>query len=96
MARIGNKILDSGDAFPDLTFKTIDGKKIETASYLKGSWNVVLFYRGHWCPFCVTQLKSFQGGLSKLTAEGIGVLAISVDSLEKSKETQNNTGATFR
>ena len=95
MARIGNKILDSGDAFPNLTFNTIDGGQIQTATRLKGSWNVVLFYRGFWCPFCKAQLKSFQSGLEKLTSEGIGVLAVSVDSLEKSKETQKETGATF-
>jgi peroxiredoxin len=39
--------------------------------------------------------KSFQNGLEKLSAEGIGVLAISVDPLEKAKETQKETGATF-
>jgi len=94
MAREG-KILDSGDAFPILTFQTIKGETIQTESRFKGGWNVVLFYRGFWCPFCKAQLKSFQTGLEKLSAEGIGVLAVSVDSLEKSKETQAETGATF-
>lgn len=95
MARIGNKILDTGDVFPNLTFNTIDGGQIQSATRLRGSWNVILFYRGFWCPFCKNQLKSFQSGLEKLTAEGIGVLAVSVDSLEKSKGTQKETGATF-
>ncbi len=94
MARLG-KMLDSGDVFPNLHFKTTDGGEIQTEKRLKGSWNVVLFYRGSWCPFCKMQLKSFQSGLEKLSAEGIGVLAVSVDSLEDSKKTQSETGATF-
>ncbi len=95
MARLGSKILDSGDAFPNLILKTIDGGEIRTENRLKSSWNVILFYRGSWCPFCKTQLKSFQSGLEKLSAEGIGVMAISVDSLEDSKKTQAETGARF-
>lgn len=87
MARLGTKILDTGDAFPDLKLKTLDGSEIQTKTGLKNEWNVVLFYRGSWCPFCKAQLKSFQNGLEKLSAEGIGVLAISVDPLEKAKET---------
>lgn len=95
MARAGVKILDNGDAFPNLILKTIDGSTLETEKHLMGSWNAVLFYRGYWCPFCKSQLTSFQSGLQKLNAEGIGVLAASVDSLELSLETRRATRATF-
>ena len=95
MARAGSTILDSGDPFPKLTFKLTDGSEIETPTGLRHPWNVVLFNRGHWCPFCIAQLRSFQAGLDKLAAEGIGVLSASVDSLEKARETQASTGATF-
>ena len=95
MARVGAKILDAGDAFPDLKLRLLDGSEIQTKTGLKNPWNALLFYRGSWCPFCRTQLKSFQNGLGKLTAEGIGVLAISVDPLDKAKETQKETGAAF-
>ncbi len=95
MARLGTKILDTGDTFPDLKLRMLDGSEIQTKTALKNPWNVVLFYRGYWCPFCKAQLKSFQNGLERLSDEGIGVLAISVDPLEKAKETQEETGATF-
>jgi peroxiredoxin len=95
MSKSGTQSLDSGDVFPGLRLNTIDGGKIETGHWLKGSFSIVLFYRGSWCPFCKTQLKSFQSGLSRLSEEGIKVLAVSVDSLEKAKETQRETGATF-
>ncbi len=56
---------------------------------------MVLFNRGHWCPYCVAQLKSFESGLEKLTAEGIGVISASADRIEHARETQKRTGATF-
>jgi peroxiredoxin len=95
MARIGSRLLDKGDPFPNLSLKTIDGSDLQTKDWMRDKWKVILFYRGFWCPFCKTQLKSFQSGLEKLTAEGIDVLAISVDPLDKAKETQKETGATF-
>ena len=95
MARIGTKILDVGDSFPDLKLKLIDGSEIQTKTGFKNPFNVVLFYRGYWCPYCKMQLKSFQIGLEKLTVEGIGVLAISVDPLDKAQEAQKEAGAMF-
>ncbi len=96
MARIGTKILDTGDTFPDLKLQLIDGSEIQTKTGLKNPFNVILFYRGYWCPYCKMQLKSFQNGLEKLTADGIGVLAISVDPLDKAQEAQKEAGAMFQ
>jgi len=95
MARFETKLLDAGDAFPDLKVKLIDGREVQAREATKQDWNVILFYRGAWCPFCQTQLKSFQSGLEKLAEEGIGVLAASVDSLEDAQKTQKETGAEF-
>jgi peroxiredoxin len=95
MARIGTTILDAGDQFPRLTFKLIDGTGLVVPDGLKTPWNVILFYRGSWCQYCIGQLKSFQSGVEQLAAEGIGVLAASVDPLEKAKEAQEFTRATF-
>ena len=95
MARIGTRILDTGDTFPSLVLKMLDGPELHMPSGLKNPWNVVLFYRGSWCPYCKSQLRSFQIGLEKLTAEEIGVLAVSVDPLDKARSTQLETGATF-
>ena len=77
MARVSSTVLDSGDKLPSLTFNTVEHGTINTSEYLKGSFGIVLFYRGSWCPFCKTQLKSFQSGLSKLSDEGIKILAVS-------------------
>lgn len=95
MARENVKLLDTGDKFPDLQIKLTSGETTKATDAGKLNWKVILFYRGNWCPFCIAQLKSFQIGLDKLAAEDIGVVAISVDSLEQALETKEQTGAAF-
>ena len=95
MARAGTRILDTGDTFPDLNLTTIDGAEISTRAGLKEEWVALVIYRGVWCPFCISQLKGFQAGLEKLSAEGIGVLALSAEPMAEALETQKLTGATF-
>ena len=40
--------LDSGDAFPKLTLKPVDGGTLELPGGLDARYRVILFYRGHW------------------------------------------------
>jgi len=48
MARMGSKVLDVGDPFPELHCDTIDGGSIKIP-YDKGhAYQVILIYRGHW------------------------------------------------
>jgi peroxiredoxin len=46
---------------------------------LKGSYGVVLIYRGAWCPYCQAQLAGYERASSKLAEAGIKVVALSVD-----------------
>jgi peroxiredoxin len=48
MARAGRTVLDSGDLFPQLEYITTIGEKVSLPRDLKGTWSVLLFYRGHW------------------------------------------------
>jgi peroxiredoxin len=40
--------LNTGDTFPKLTLKLVDGSGAELPEGLGGRYNVILFYRGHW------------------------------------------------
>ena len=48
MAHSDCKILDTGDSFPQLKFKVVEGEEISLPKDFGGRWNVLLFYRGHW------------------------------------------------
>lgn len=47
MARQGSRILDSGDAFPEIEMNLASGGKMQIPSGLGNDWKVILFYRGH-------------------------------------------------
>ena len=40
--------LDSGDVFPKLTLKLVDGGTLELPEGLDARYKIILFYRGHW------------------------------------------------
>ncbi|MEU6207001.1 peroxiredoxin family protein [Micromonospora musae] len=75
-------LLQPGDKFPDLTINQRDGATLSLRETLDGSYGVVLFYRGSWCPYCNTQLRAFQRAEEKLAARDIKVVALSVDDEE--------------
>ncbi|HEV8389702.1 MAG TPA: peroxiredoxin family protein [Dongiaceae bacterium] len=72
-------ILRNGEAFPSLTISALGNRRISLPGDLAGSFGVVLFYRGSWCPYCVAQLSAFERSAAALTELGIKVVALSAD-----------------
>jgi peroxiredoxin len=68
-------LLKPGDRFPSLSLTTTTGE-LTLPDALAGDFGVVLFNRGTWCPFCLTQLRAFQRAAAKLTETGIKVVAM--------------------
>jgi peroxiredoxin len=71
--------LQNGQLFPSLDIRAVGGGIIKIPQSLRGSYGVVLFYRGAWCPYCQAQLGGFQRTREKLVQAGIKVVALSVD-----------------
>jgi peroxiredoxin len=71
--------LQNGQTFPALDVPAVGGGKIGIPQSLRGSYGVVLIYRGAWCPYCQAQLAGFQRASEKLAEGGIKVVALSVD-----------------
>ncbi len=40
--------LIGGDKFPAMTLQLVGGGSMDVATSLKGRYNFVIFYRGHW------------------------------------------------
>ncbi len=71
--------LQNGQTFPTFDVPTIGDGTISIPQSLRGSYGVVLIYRGAWCPYCKAQLAGFQRASEKLAEAGIKVVALSVD-----------------
>lgn len=88
-------LLDEGDQFPSLVVDRVGGGEIALPDDLHGQYGVVLFNRGSWCPFCVTQLKGFARALSDLDAVGASVVSLSADSGEDAAAMVESHGISF-
>jgi peroxiredoxin len=71
--------LHNGQPFPSLEMPAVGRTTIRIPQSLRGSFGVVLIYRGAWCPYCQAQLGAFQRASEKLAEAGIKVVALSVD-----------------
>src|SRR5262245_36612259 len=71
-----------GQVVPDFRLSDQNGKFWTRASIMGPKGALLLFYRSaDWCPYCKTQLVDLQGRVDQLRAQGLGVAAISYDSV---------------
>ena len=80
-------MLPNGSPFPMLSLPTTTGDELRLPAAVKGSYAVVLVYRGSWCPYCVGQLRSFATRHDPLMAENIATVALSSDSGATARQT---------
>ena len=78
-------LLQNGDVFPRLAIDVVGGRTITLPGDLAGSYAVILFYRGSWCPYCCAQLAAFSRASERLAAAGVAIVALSVDDEATSK-----------
>ena len=87
--------LSNGEHFPMIIASRVGGGEMSIPQDLAGRWTVLLFYRGHWCPYCRQQLLDFQRAQEQLNELGAEVVALSVDSLEQAQQTVERHRLTF-
>ena len=73
---VASVTLEVGSSALDFKLQSLDGDWIQL-SELRGNKVLMIFYRGHWCPFCVGHLQDIQSLLPELEKRGYQVLAIS-------------------
>ncbi len=88
-------LLNPGGQFPALTLALPGGDSLALPDALAGSFGVVLFYRGSWCPYCNAQLRAFQRASDSLAEVGAKVIALSVDDEATTQELIAKHGLTF-
>lgn len=76
-----------GDAMPPVTLTSPEGKPVELASLYASKPVVLTFYRGGWCPYCVSSLKAFQDRLAAADKMGAAIVAVSPERPDELKKT---------
>ncbi len=93
---INNNGIEVGQYVKD--FKALDahGKQFTLSESLKNGPVVLIFYRGHWCPYCNKHLSEFQTHIEEIINLGASVIAVSPEKPENALQMERKTGATFQ
>lgn len=87
--------LQVGDIAPAFSGTDHQDRQIKLDELLKHSKVILVFYRGHWCPYCNRELVALQDSLNLLTAKKARVIAISPELPEYVQKTIQKTAASF-
>ena len=74
---IEDKLLKPGDTAPAFALPDASGKLVRSADLLALGPLVVCFFRGRWCPYCVTELEAWRDLFPALRHRGTLLVAIS-------------------
>lgn len=80
--------LINGLAFPEVSLKSVDGKKFNLATELKNGPAIFIFYRGGWCPFCNMHFAQLNPIIPKIKEMGLNIFAVSPDRIEELLKTK--------
>jgi peroxiredoxin len=73
---IEERILPVGAAAPEFALKDANGKLVRSTDLLALGPLVIKFFRGRWCPYCVTELEAWRDLQDKLRERGVLMAAI--------------------
>lgn len=85
---MSNSLLVPGAPAPALSIDTQHGRWT-LAERKPDAFAVIFFYRGLHCPLCKKQLEELNGKMVEFTRRGLDVVAVSMDSQERWKETRD-------
>jgi len=65
-----------GEAMPPFLLPDVDGRLVSLPSLLANGPVAVMFFRGHWCPYCRLNVRALVEAMDRLKAAGGQVVAI--------------------
>ncbi|MFZ3217758.1 MAG: peroxiredoxin-like family protein [Candidatus Acidiferrales bacterium] len=74
---IEERILPAGAIAPDFALNDAAGKLVRSADLLALGPLIVKFFRGRWCPYCVTELEAWRDLYGRLRERGALLVAVS-------------------
>ncbi len=80
---------------PDFKAKDQAGNDFRLKDALKNGTIVLVFYRGHWCPYCNKHLKRLEDSLQFIKDKGAQLIAITPEKAEGISKTVEKTKASF-
>jgi len=92
---IESAILPVGSAAPTFELKDARGKTVRSTDLLSLGPLIVKFFRGRWCPYCMTELEAWQALYPQLRERGALLVAISPQLVRQNDFTVQRHGLSF-
>lgn len=86
---IEDRLLQPGAAAPAFALPDVNGKLVRSEDLLALGPLVVSFFRGRWCPYCVTELEAWRDLFPALRERGALLVAISPQTVRQSEFTMS-------
>jgi peroxiredoxin len=92
---IEERILPVGATAPEFELKDSSGRMVRSRDLLAVGPLVVKFFRGRWCPYCVTELETWRDLYNRLRELGALLVAISPETQRQSDFAVQQHGLRF-
>jgi peroxiredoxin len=83
-SRIEERILPVGATAPEFTLNDASGRPVRSADLLALGPLVLNFFRGRWCPYCITEIEAWRDLYPRLREAGVLLAAISPETERQS------------
>lgn len=90
-----DNILQAGSQALEFELTDSNGKLVRSADLLARGPLVVVFFRGRWCPYCVTTVESWQRSLPELQSHHASLVAISPQTVKQNNLMADQHRLTF-
>ncbi|MDO9294573.1 peroxiredoxin-like family protein [Bradyrhizobium sp.] len=84
-----------GDPMPPFILPDVTGRLVSLASLLEKGPVAVMFYRGHWCPYCRLNVRAVIQALDRIRALGGDVVAIMPEVQQFAEKFKSEADAPF-
>lgn len=84
--------LQVGDLAPDFMLLSAEGTLVTLSERLEQGPLILSFFRGGWCPYCLLELRAYQGIWPSVQALGASLLAVSPQTLKISRAMAERNG----
>ena len=85
-------MIQPGRPAPALSVPLLSGGTWTLAERAPRAFGIVVFYRGQHCPICKTHLASVEAAMDEAEALGAEIVAVSMDTEERARETAAEAG----
>lgn len=89
------RILPAGAAAPEFSLPDFSGKAVRSSDLLALGPLVINFFRGRWCPYCITELEAWRDLYPALRERGALVVGISPQTQRQSDFTASQHDIPF-